>query len=139
MDEISNKALSIGIAIFITVIIASGVFYVISQIKDIYGQVYNTDIALQNSFSEFDSYDNTKKTGIDVLNAVKKYLDNPYVVININGINIDETSAFYTNYKNKVNTDDLDNFLSLLGEKKYSSNISGPNNNGITTIIFKSI
>ena len=139
MDEISNKALSIGIAIFITVIIASGVFYVISQIKDIYGQVYNTDIALQNSFSEFDSYDNTKKTGIDVLNAVKKYLDNPYVVININGINIDETSAFYTNYKNKVNTDDLDNFLSLLGEKKYSSNISGPDDNGVTTIIFKSI
>ena len=54
MDEISNKAISIGVAVFITIIIASGVFYVINQIKDIYGQVYNTDIALQNSFSEFD-------------------------------------------------------------------------------------
>lgn len=137
MDEISNKALNIGVAIFITIIITSGVFYVINQIKNIYGQVYNTDIALQNNFSEFDSYENTKKTGIDVLNAVKKYLDDPHVIVEINGENIGTTSAFYTNYKNKVNTDELDSFLSVLGTKKYSSTVS--DDNGVTTIIFKSI
>ena len=61
------------------------------------------------------------------------------MVINLNGENIGATSIFYTNYKNKVNTDELDTFLSYLGEEKYSSNISGPDDNGVTTIIFKSI
>ena len=136
MDEISNKAISIGVAIFITIAITSGVFYVINQIKNIYGQVYNTDVSIQSSFSEFDAYDNTQKTGIDVLNAIKKYLGNPLVKIIIDNTEINSNSAFYTTYKSKIGTNDYTNYLSKLGEQKYNSKIIFTESTGVTNIVF---
>ena len=81
MDEISNKALLIATGLFVTLIITSSVLFIIDQIKNIYSQVYETNISLQDRFNEFEEYDNTTKTGIDVLNTVKKYRD-------VNNVNI---------------------------------------------------
>ena len=136
MDEISSQAISIAVGVFVTIAIVSGVFYVINEMKVIYEQVYETDISIQSSFSEFEQYDNTVKTGIDVLNVVKKYLNNSQVKITISGVEIDETSTFYTNYVNKKNTDQLENFLSKLGEDRYNSSVITDDATGITTIAF---
>jgi len=136
LDEISSQAISIAVGVFVTIAIVSGVFYVINEMKVIYEQVYETDISIQSSFSEFEQYDNTVKTGIDVLNVVKKYLNNSQVKITISGVEIDETSTFYTNYVNKKNTDQLENFLSKLGEDRYNSSVITDDATGITTIAF---
>lgn len=132
MDEISTKAINIGVAVFITIIIISGVFFVINQIKTIYGQVYETDISIQNSFSEFDQYDNTVKTGIDVINAAKKYVENPLVIVRIGATQINEKSAtFYTKYSS-YNVKNL----TELGNQKYKATMSKDNSTGVMTITF---
>lgn len=136
MDEISNKAISIGVAVFITIAIVSGVFYVINQMKVIYGQVYETDISIQSSFSEFEAYENTEKSGIEVLNAVKKYLDNPLVKVYIDNRQVTKNHAFYTNYTSKIGKNDYTTYLSSLGEQLYSSSMSIDNSTGVTTLRF---
>lgn len=152
MDEITNKALTIGVAIFITIAITSGLLIVIDQIKNIYGQVYRTDISLQSSFSEFDAYDNIEKTGIEIINAIKKYKDNPAVIVqlsNTSGIYATYSGASdvkknnwgkYTEYVNYVQTGDeagLKSFLTQIGTYKYTSSISVDNATGRMIITFK--
>ena len=88
MDEMSNKALLIATGLFVTLIITSSVLFILDQIKNIYSQVYETNISLQDRFNEFEEYDNTTKTGIDVLNTVKKYRD----VNNVNIVVIKDTN-----------------------------------------------
>lgn len=85
MDLAANKALTIATAVFITIIITSGVLFSIGQMQSIYSQVYETDISIQNRFGEYESYDNTEKTGIDVMNVAKKYRDSDLVNIYILG------------------------------------------------------
>ncbi len=85
MDAISNKAIMIGVSILITIAITSSILIIIGQVKSIYGDVYKTDISIQSGFNEFDAYNNTKKTGVDLLNAVRKYKDAPLVKIYYNG------------------------------------------------------
>lgn len=80
MDAISNKAIVIAVSVFITIMISSGVFMVFDQIKNVYLQVYNTNISISSEFSEFDAYDNTKKTRVEVLNAAKKYRNKEKIV-----------------------------------------------------------
>lgn len=74
MDSITNKALIIAVSIFVTISITSGILISINQMKNIYSKVYNTDTSITSKFNEFDPYDNTEKTGIDLLNTVNKYL-----------------------------------------------------------------
>lgn len=140
MDEISNKAISIGVAVFITIAIASGIFYVINQMKNIYEQVYETNISIQSSFSEFEAYDNTEKTGIDIINVIKKYKDNPKVKIyvdNVEGINL-RLYKDYVNYVKNEQENQLKNYLNNVGTKKYISNVILDEPTGITTIKFSS-
>lgn len=85
MDYISNRAIMIGVGIFVTIAITSSIFAIIGQIQDVYKSVYETDISIQNRFNEFDMYNNTTKTGVDLLNAVRKYKDDPLVKIYYNG------------------------------------------------------
>lgn len=85
MDEISNRALLIGMGVFVTIIITSGVFYALNQMKVVYSQVYETNISLQDMFGEYEEYDNTTKTGIDILNTMKKYRNDSLVTITIDG------------------------------------------------------
>lgn len=136
MDEISNKAITIGVAIFITIAIVSGVFYVINQIKAIYGQVYETDVSIQSMFSEFDEYENAEKSGVEVLSTVKKYLENPLVKIRIGNNEITSTSTFYTQYTNALSQGKEIEFLSKLGEQKYISSVTLNESTGITYVLF---
>lgn len=89
MDYLSNKAIVIGVTIIVTLTIASGIMFTISQIRGIYQGVYNKDVSIKQNFYEFDMYDNTVLTGLEVYNTAKKYLDSSRVtVIVINSYNI---------------------------------------------------
>ena len=68
MDYMSNKALIIAVSLIVTMTVASAVLLIINQVTTIYGQVYETDTSIQNTFDEFDSYDNTEKTLLEFLN-----------------------------------------------------------------------
>lgn len=81
MDNTTNKALMIGVSLFVTVIIASGVISVINQIKKVYADVYNTDTNITSRFNEFTKYEETNRTGLDMINAANKYYDNNLVII----------------------------------------------------------
>ena len=86
MDYMSNKALIIAVSLIVTMAVASAVLLIINQVTTIYGQVYETDTSIQNTFDEFDSYDNTEKTLLEFLNTVKKYRNNSNVTIRYNSI-----------------------------------------------------
>lgn len=100
MDAITNKALMIGVGIFVTIMITSGVFLVIDQMSDIYKQVYETDTSIQSMFGEFDMYNGTYKTGIDLLNAAKKYKSNNSVRVVYNNTIFNEGEESVNNLKN---------------------------------------
>lgn len=86
MDYMSNKALIIAVSLIVTMTVASAVLLIINQLTTIYGQVYETDTSIQNTFDEFDSYDNTEKTLLEFLNTLKKYRNNSNVTIRYNSI-----------------------------------------------------
>ena len=86
MDYMSNKALIIAVSLIVTMTVASSVLLIINQVTTIYGQVYETDTSIQNTFDEFDSYDNTEKTLLEFLNTLKKYRNNSNVTIRYNSI-----------------------------------------------------
>ena len=86
MDYMSNKALIIAVSLIVTMTVASAVLLIINQVTTIYGQVYETDTSIQNTFDEFDSYDNTEKTLLEFLNTVKKYRNNSNVTIRYKSI-----------------------------------------------------
>lgn len=73
MENSTNKAIVIAVGIFVTVAITSGILFSINEMKNIYSQVYETDTSITSRFSEFDAFDGTVVTGVDVINAVKKY------------------------------------------------------------------
>jgi hypothetical protein len=83
MDYMSNKAIMIGVGIFVTVIITSSILGIVGQIKGIYAKVFETSISIQENFSEFDMYNNTQKSGLDLLNAAKKYNNDALVEIRL--------------------------------------------------------
>lgn len=88
MDNITNKALIIAVGIFVTIAITSGILVSINEMKDIYSKVYETDTSITSRFDEFDSYDNTTKTGIDLLNTANKYMKSSTVTVKLNNNDI---------------------------------------------------
>lgn len=115
MDYMSNKALIIAVSLIVTMAVASAVLLIINQVTTIYGQVYETDTSIQNTFDEFDSYDNTEKTLLEFLNTVKKYRNNSNVTIRYNSI--DHTTV---EEKDKV----IDNLKKYLKIEKDNEKIS---------------
>lgn len=85
MDNTTNKALMIGVSLFVTVIVASSVIGVINQIKKVYAGVYNTDTNISSRFSEFTKYEETDRTGLDMINTANKYYDNNLVIVEYKG------------------------------------------------------
>lgn len=75
MENSTSKAIMIGVGIFVTVAITSGILFSINQMKDIYSKVYETDTSITSRFSEYDAFDGTTVTGVDVINAISKYKD----------------------------------------------------------------
>lgn len=115
MDYMSNKALIIAVSLIVTMTVASAVLLIINQVTTIYGQVYETDTSIQNTFDEFDSYDNTEKTLLEFLNTIKKYRNNSNVTIRYNSI--DHTTV---EEKDKV----IDNLKKYLKIEKDNEKIS---------------
>ena len=89
MGEAANKALMFGVGVFITVIIISGIMFIFSQMQEIYKQVGTTDTTITSRFGKYSSYDNTKVTGLEVINCANKY----YKEITSFAENIDLSSA----------------------------------------------
>lgn len=85
MNVVTNKAIVIGVAIFITVAITSAIFVSIGLMRDVYSDVYETDIAISSGFGEFDEFDGTEKTGLDLLNVLNKYYGSNNVIVNVTG------------------------------------------------------
>ncbi len=98
MSSITNKALVIAVGIFVTIAITSGILLTIGKMRDIYQDVYQTDISLSNRFSEFDEYDGTEKTGLEVANTLNKYQDGNYYSdyeVNVKVIGSDKNGMSY--------------------------------------------
>ena len=135
MDYMSNKALIIAVSLIVTMAIASSVLLIINQVVTVYGQVYETDTSIQSGFDEFDSYDNTQKTALDVLNTVKKYKNNSLVsVVDGNGSPYNEEALKSSLEVENAGTGDL-SVSSTEASKTYSSTIKRDNNK--VTIILK--
>lgn len=110
----SNKAIIIAVSLFITIMISSTVLFTINQVKEVYAQVYETDTLIQNNFDEFDAYDNSQKTQLELLNTAKKYENSTSVfVTNISqgniGSSIEEKKQKAKD--NKINVKDLQSSL----------------------------
>lgn len=135
MDYMSNKALIIAVSLIVTMAIASAVLLIINQVVTVYGQVYETDTSIQSGFDEFDSYDNTQKTALDVLNTVKKYKNNSLVsVVDGNGSPYNEEALKRSLNVENAGTGDL-SVNSTEASETYSSTIKRDNNK--VTIILK--
>ncbi len=104
MDNSANKALTIGVAVFITIMITSAILFILGRMQEVYSRVYETDISIQNQFDEYDAFDSTTKTGIEVHNAVKKYVGNQFVTITFKGNLILEKGEFNSS---KMSDDEL--------------------------------
>lgn len=115
MDYMSNKALIIAVSLIVTMTVASAVLLIINRVTTIYGQVYETDTSIQNTFDEFDSYDNTEKTLLEFLNTVKRYRNNSNVTIRYNSID-------YTTVEEKDN--EIENLKKYLKIQKDNEKIS---------------
>lgn len=121
-----NKAIVIGVAIFITISITSGIMYTISKIRDIYKEVYETDTAISNRFSEFDAYDNSTKTGLEVINTVNKYKGNSNVKTFFRGTEVNSASIDINNFKGKV-----DQRFDIYFNEEYNSKLTINNDDTI--------
>ncbi len=86
MGEAANKAIMIGVGLFVTLMIVSGIMFIFSQMKDVYRQIGTTDTTIGNRFGEYASYDNTRVTGLDVINCANKYYNENLVVIMYNNV-----------------------------------------------------
>lgn len=64
MGEATNKAIMIGVGLFVTLMIVSGIMFIFSQMKEVYKQVGTTDTTIGNRFGEYASYNNTQVTGL---------------------------------------------------------------------------
>lgn len=105
MDDAANKALTIAVGVLITIIITSGVLFSIAQMQQIYSQVYETDVSIQNRFDEFDTYREgsiTKdgytfnanvKTGIEIVNALNRYMNDTIVKFRYKNVNYETPDA----------------------------------------------
>ena len=103
MDFMANKALMIGVGIFVTLAITSGVLMVINNIQLIYGQVYNTDTSITSQFSEFDKFDNGEFTGLEISNYMKKYKDNN--LVSFRGVTTFSKANYGTIYTTTITQD----------------------------------
>lgn len=134
MDYMSNKALIIAVSLIVTMAVASAVLLIINQVTTIYGQVYETDTSIQNTFNEFDSYDNTEKTLLEFLNTVKKYRNNSNVTIRYNSIDhttVEEKDKVIENLKKYLKIEKDNEKISIdtiFSSSMYIANVEKNNN-----------
>lgn len=84
MDEISTRAVVIGVNIFVTIAIITILVTMFFQMTEIYGVVNRVDTSIHEMFDDvYSMYDGKVETGIGLLNAIKKYEDNNDTTIQI--------------------------------------------------------
>lgn len=81
MDEITTKAIIIGVSIFVTLIIVTVIIFEFSQIQSIYKVTAETNITFEERFNEFDKYKDANNyfNGLDVKNTNAKYINDKSV------------------------------------------------------------
>ena len=79
-------------------------------------------------FGEYEEYENTTKTGIDILNTAKKYRNNDLVEIKVNGTTI--------NKENYINSYSNESAQVILGNQLYNTTVDINNNTGKVVISF---
>lgn len=135
MEYMSNKALVIAVSLIISMSIASAVILVINQVMTVYKQVYETDTSIKSGFDEFDSYDNTTKTALEVLSTIKKYKDNSLVEIIVagQGNNKDAIQSYIENsiINGENKPVDVTNIDSVKASAEYSSKLERMDGNKI--------
>lgn len=116
MDYMSNKALIIAVSLLITIMISSAVLYTVNQVIGVYKQVYETDTLIQSRFDEFDAYDGTEKTELELFNTAKKYKNNGSVYVTLtakgNLVGSDENKISIAE-NHGINIDSLKSSLSI--------------------------
>lgn len=122
MGDNVNRALLLGVGIFVTLIIISGIVTIFTQMRDVYGNVNKANTSFLSTFDEYTQYENTEKTGLDVINCANKYYNENLVVVIYNGQVVNTESGL--NYINQqrdagnLNYDEL--YLSTVEEIEYS-------------------
>ena len=102
MSEISNKAIMIAVSLLVTIAITSAIITVMGYFREIYAEVDKTDISIRKGFTEYDMYDNTVMTGLQLENTFNKYKDDSTVVIYLNN-NIVSSIEFKKDRKSNEN------------------------------------
>ena len=93
MGDAANQAISLGVGIFVTLLIASGVIFIFSQMQDVYSEVSATDTNIAAQFGEYAMYDNTTITGLEVVNCANKYYDDNMVVVSYMGLDVNNADG----------------------------------------------
>ncbi len=93
MGDAANQAISLGVGIFVTLLIASGVIFIFSQMQDVYSEVSATDTNIAAQFGEYAMYDNTTITGLEVVNCANKYYDDNMVVVSYMGRDVNNADG----------------------------------------------
>ncbi len=134
MGDAANQAISLGVGIFITLLIASGVIFIFSQMQDVYSEVSATDTNIAAQFGEYAMYDNTTLTGLEVINCANKYYNENMVVVSYMGRDVNNVDGIQY-LEQQLNN----GFLSY--DQKYSSIIEEVEYDGImkTRITFTRI
>lgn len=124
MGESANRAIMLGVGMFITIIIASSIFSLFSQAKSVFSQVGKTNTDIMKGFGEYPMYNNTQVTGLDVINCANKYYEDNTINIIFDG--------------RKINTQDGIDYIDRLYETgflkyedKYYSTLEDIEENGI--------
>lgn len=121
MGESASKALMFGVGIFVTMMIASGVIGVFSQMQEIYKQVDSTDTSITSRFGKFAMYDNTTLTGLEVINCANKYYNETFVVVSYQGAEVNNIDGItYLQEQNNLGFLNYhDKFRSTVEEVEY--------------------
>ena len=90
MGESANRAIMIGVGMFITIIIASSIFSLFSYAKSVFNQVGKTNTDIMKGFGDYPMYNNTKITGLDVINCANKYYEDSTIIVLYNGRQIND-------------------------------------------------
>ena len=78
MEDSTIKALIIGTSITVTLVIVTLVFVSFNQMKEIYLLTQNTNTSIHSRLNEhIVAYNGERLNGMELLNMLKKYEDNP--------------------------------------------------------------
>jgi len=121
LGESVNRAIMLGVGIFVTMLIASGVLFIFSQMQEVYSQVGNSDTSISSRFGEFAMYDNTVVTGLGIINCANKYYNDNLIVVELNGrvLNVDTGIQYLNDQVNNSNLKYEDSFISSISEVDY--------------------